>query len=104
SRLRRNLYLGAAGLTGIIVGAALTVLLAATEHADLQNGIARLAAEKADLAANIAALDDQTGFRLVQDGDRVLIALDDDFRIERHVSVRGPLASGLSNAWRVVPD
>ncbi len=92
-QLPRNLYLG----IGVFAGAALVIVLGTVKckwHG-LRNDLSQLELRRVTLAANLEAFEQQTGFKLVCDGNRTVIALDDGFEIERYVSVRGPFGRGL---------
>ena len=55
------------------------------------------------VAHNLDQFEAMAGFQFLRDGNQIVMALSDGYKIEKYASVRGIFGRDLANAYRVVP-
>ena len=101
--LPRKVYLGVSALVGLAAGAGMIILLGSLERRSLEGRLAGLERQSAAVARNLDQFEAMAGFAFLRDGDQIVMAVSDGFKIEKYVSVRGIFSRDLANAYRVVP-
>ncbi len=101
--LPQKVYLGLSMLIGLVVGAGLIVFVGSLERRSAETTLVGLEMQSSVVSRNLDEFKAVAGFEFLQDGDQVVMAVAEGYKIEKYVSVRGIFGGTVANAYRVVP-